>query len=150
MSLPAPSALVPHQGEAMLLESIDAVQQDGLVASLVVRGKPRFGRECGSLPAWMGPEIMAQAVSAFATYRSGPPYFPKPGLLLGIRKYHSSVTEFKHGARLEVSVRESTRDDSGGAVFDSILRINGAEIAAGMLTVFQPDDIFHALADQLE
>ncbi len=150
MSLPEPSALVPHQGDALLLDCIDAVQPDGLVASLVVRGEQAPGGECRSLPAWMGPEIMAQAISAFATYRSGPPYLPKPGLILGIRKYHSSVTEFKRGTRLAVSVRESTRDDAGGAVFDSTLSLNGAEIANGMLTVYQPDDIVQTLADQLE
>jgi predicted hotdog family 3-hydroxylacyl-ACP dehydratase len=148
--LPEPSALVPHQGDALLLDCIDAVRPDGLVASLVVRGEQPSGHGCRSLPAWMGPEIMAQAISAFATYRSGPPYLPKPGLILGIRKYHSNVTEFKHGTRLAVSVRESTCDDAGGAVFDATLCVNGAEIAAGMLTVYQPDNIVQTLADQFQ
>ena len=150
MSLPEPSALVPHQGDALLLDCIDAVRPDGLVASLIVRGEQPSGRERRSLPAWMGPEIMAQAISAFATYRSGPPYLPRPGLILGIRKYDSSVTEFKHGSRLAVNVRESTRDAAGRAVFDSTLCMNGAEIATGMLTVYQPDNIVQTLADQFE
>jgi predicted hotdog family 3-hydroxylacyl-ACP dehydratase len=150
VSLPEPSALVPHRGDALLLDCIDAVRPDGLVASLIVCGGRPSGGERRSLPAWMGPEIMAQAISAFATYRSGPPYHPKPGLILGIRKYHSSVTEFNHGTRLAVSVRESTRDDAGGAVFDSTLCMNGAEIATGMLTVYQTDNIVLTLADQFE
>jgi predicted hotdog family 3-hydroxylacyl-ACP dehydratase len=140
MSLPAPSVLVPHGGEALLLEAIDAVYPDGLEASLV----PRDG-----LPAWMGPEIMAQAVSAFATWRDGPPYHPKPGLLLGVRRYRSEATEFARGARLRVRVRESTRNEAGSAVFDSSVSVDGRDVAHGMLTVYQPDDVLATLADQL-
>jgi len=149
MNLPEPSLLVPHQGDALLLESIDAVYPDGLDAGLRVRGGPPFARDAGALPAWIGPEIMAQAVSAFATWRRGLPYRPKPGLLLGVRRYVSGISEFERGARLTVSVRESTRDDSGIAVFDAVLSANGARVAEGMLTVFEPDDVLETLAEQL-
>ena len=73
---------------------------------------------------------------------------PKPSFILGIRKYHSSVTEFKHGTRLAVSVRESTRDDAGGAVFDSTLSLHAPRSRPGCLTVYEPDNIVQALADQ--
>ena len=149
MSLPIPEMLAPHRGEALLLERIELVRADGLIASLTVRGQPPYGLNTGSLPTWAGPEIMAQAVSAFATIRSGQPYRPKPGLLLGVRSYRASASEFHPGALLSVSVRESTRDEAGRAVFDSTLSIDGLEIASGMLTVFQPDDVVQALAGQL-
>ena len=140
MSFPAAALLVPHRGEALLIETIDAVRPDGLVASLVAR-EP--------LPAWAGPEIMAQAISAFATWRDGPPYRPRPGLLLGVRSYRSSATGFGRGARLTVDVRESTRDDAGSAVFDSHLSMDGSPVAEAMLTVFQPEDVHATLAEQL-
>jgi predicted hotdog family 3-hydroxylacyl-ACP dehydratase len=149
VSLPEPAMVVPHRDDALLLDAIESAREDGLVATLVVRGGPPYGREAGALPGWAGPEIMAQAVSAFATLRSGPPYRPKPGLLLGLREYRSEVAEFQVGARLEVSVRESTRDEAGRAVFDSTLGMNGREIASGMLTVFQPDNVVRALEEQL-
>ena len=149
MILPDPTMLVPHEGEALLLERIESVRADGLVASLVIGGARPRGRRKDSLPGWMGPEIMAQAVSAFATLRSGPPYRPKPGLLLGIRIYRSEIDDFHHGACIRVSVHESTRDDAGRAVFDSTLSINGREVAKGMLTVFQPENIAESLAEQL-
>ncbi len=149
MSLPEPSLLVPHQGDALLLESIDAVRPDGLDASLRVRRLPPFSQDDGALPAWIGPEIMAQAISAFATWRLGPPYRPKPGLLLGVRRYIARVSEFERGARLTVTVRESTRDDSGIAVFDSVLSADGVEVAEAMLTVLQPEDVLATLAEQL-
>lgn len=149
MTLPDPAMLVPHEGEALLLERIESVRPDGLVATLVVGGANPGGRGESSLPGWMGPEIMAQAVSAFATIRSGPPYRPKPGLLLGIRTYRSEIDDFRQGSRIAVSVRESTRDDAGRAVFDSTLSIDGREVANGTLTVFQPENVVESLAGQL-
>lgn len=149
MNLPEASALVPHRGEALLLDTIDEAGGDRLIASLVVRGQSPFSSNDGALPAWTGPEIMAQAISAFATLRKGPPYLPKPGLLLGVRKFRSSLAEFPRGARIAVSVRESTRDDAGSAVFDSLLSIDGTPVAEGMLTVFEPEDVLEALAEQL-
>lgn len=149
MSLPAVSELVPHRGEALLLDTIDAVRPDGLTASLVVRGQTSFAGEDGALPAWTGPEIMAQAISAFATCRRGSPYRPKPGLLLGVRRYRCGSVAFAPGAKITVTVRESTRDESGGAVFDSTLAADGRDVAEGMLTVFEPDDMLEALGEQL-
>lgn len=149
MSLPEPSLLVPHRDDALLLESIDAVRADGLDASVRFGARSPFVQDDGAWPAWVGPEIMAQAISAFSTWRRGPPYRPKPGLLLGVRRYVSGISGFERGARLTVSVRESTRDDSGIAVFDSVLSVNGAGVAEGMLTVFEPEDVLATLADQL-
>lgn len=149
MNLPDPSLLVPHEGQALLLESIDAVRPDGLDASLRVGSRSLFMQSDGALPSWIGPEIMAQAISAFATWRRGPPYRAKPGLLLGLRRYQAEVSGFEPGARLTVTVRESTRDDSGIAVFDSVLSINGAAVADGMLTVIEPEDVLETLAEQL-
>jgi predicted hotdog family 3-hydroxylacyl-ACP dehydratase len=149
MSLPAPEMLVPHRGEALLLERIELVRADGLIASLTVRGQPPYGLSTGSLPTWAGPEIMAQAVSAFATIRSGQPYRPKPGLLLGLRAYRTEAHEFATGTHLSVNVRESTRDEAGWAVFDSTLSVDGKEFANGVLTVFQPVDVLEALAEQI-
>jgi predicted hotdog family 3-hydroxylacyl-ACP dehydratase len=149
VKLPEASALVPHRGDALLLDAIDEAGGDGLVASLVVRGQSPFSSDDGALPAWTGPEIMAQAISAFATLRKGPPYLPRPGLLLGVRRFRSALAEFPRGARITVSVRESTRDDAGSAVFDSFISVDGAPVAEGMLTVFEPEDVFAVLAEQL-
>lgn len=139
MKLPAPHELVPHRGPALLLDSIDAVHAHGLVASLTATAP---------VLSWMGPEIMAQAVSAFATLRQGPPFQPRPGLLLGLRFYHSTTAEFPPGERLTIEVRESTRE-GGSAVFDAKLTAGGVPVAEAMLTVLQPPDIHVALADQL-
>lgn len=149
MSLPEPAQLVPHRDQALLLETIESIAEDGLVASLVVRADAARDRESGTMPAWLGPEIMAQAVSAFATSRSGPPYRPQPGLLLGVRSYRSSAAGFRRGATIRVSVRESTCDGEGRAVFDAVLAVDGVDTADAMLTVYQPDDFLAALEGQI-
>lgn len=150
MSLPSPAELIPHQGEALLLDRIESADAGGLVASLTVRTGSAYSLPSGALAGWSGPEIMAQAVSAFATLRAGHPWNPKPGLLLGLRVYRSEVEEFPPGARLAVEARESTRDAEGRGVFDCSIRMNEKLLASGTLTVFQPDNAWEILRGQLE
>lgn len=150
MNLPIPAELVPHQGEALLLDRIESADAGGLVASLTVRTGSSFNLPNGALAGWAGPEIMAQAVSAFATLRAGRPWNAKPGLLLGLRAYRSETAEFPPGARLAVEVRESTRDAEGRGVFDCCIRMNEELLASGTLTVFQPDNAWEILREQMQ
>jgi len=149
VNTPDPAELVPHQGEALLLDQIDSVDAGGLVASLTVRTGSPYSLANGALAGWSGPEIMAQAVSAFATLHKGRPWSPKPGLLLGLRAHRCETSEFQSGARLAVEARESTRDAEGRAVFDCCIRADGKLLATGTLTVFQPDNAWEILREQL-
>lgn len=150
MNLPTPAELVPHQGEALLLDRIESADAEGLVASLTVRTGSSFSLPNGSLASWAGPEIMAQAVSAFATFHAGRPWNAKPGLLLGLRAYRCETEEFPRGACLAVEARESTRDADGRGVFDCRIRMNEKLLASGTLTVFQPDNAWDILREQME
>jgi predicted hotdog family 3-hydroxylacyl-ACP dehydratase len=150
LSLPSPAELVPHHGEALLLDRIESADAGGLVASLTVRTGSSFSLPSGSLASWAGPEIMAQAVSAFATFHAGRPWNAKPGLLLGLRAYRSETGEFPPGACLAVEARESTRDAEGRGVFDCRIRMNDKLLASGTLTVFQPDNAWEILREQME
>jgi predicted hotdog family 3-hydroxylacyl-ACP dehydratase len=136
------AAQVPHQFDALLLDEVTRVSEHALEARMVVRSGTAFSDELGNLPAWVGPEIMAQAVSALAGHRShsqsGRP--AAIGLLLGIRSYFAPHGEFRCGEELRVSVDESS-EDAGWAVFHcSISGLSGQVIASGTLTVFQPPD----------
>ena len=150
MNLPSPAELIPHQGEALLLDRIEAADADSLVASLTVRTGSPYSLPSGALASWSGPEIMAQAVSAFATFHTGRPWSPKPGLLLGLRAYRSEIDDFPPGARLAVEARESSRDAEGRGVFDCFIRMNEKLLASGTLTVFQPDNAWEILREQME
>lgn len=150
MTLPSPAELIPHQDEALLLDRIESADAGGLVASLTVRSGSPYSLANGALAGWSGPEIMAQAVSAFATLHAGRPWSPKPGLLLGLRAYRSETDEFPPGACLAVEARESTRDAEGRGVFDCCILLNEKLLATGTLTVFQPDNAWEILREQME
>jgi len=133
---------VPHRFDALLLDAVTQFTADGLEASLVVRPDTAFSDELGNLPAWAGPEIMAQAISALSGHRSlaqsGRP--AAIGLLLGVRSYVAPRGDFRCGDELRVSVAQSS-EESGWAVFDcTISGAAGEQLATGTLTVLQPPD----------
>jgi len=133
---------VPHRLDALLLDEVTQVTADTLEARLVVRPGTAFSDEFGNLPAWAGPEIMAQAISALSGHRSlarsGKP--AAIGLLLGVRAYASPRGDFHCGDVLRVSVTQSS-EEGGWAVFDcTICGSAGEQLAAGTLTVLQPPD----------
>jgi predicted hotdog family 3-hydroxylacyl-ACP dehydratase len=142
---PAPVALIPHRGDAVLLDEVVAADDSGLSAALTVRAGSVFGDPTGNLPGWVGAEIMAEAIAAFAGWRSLQSRgVPAPiGLLLGIRDYESTAAEFRAGERLRVDIARSSEDEEGHGVFDCSIQRAGTTVASGTLTVFQPvDDSF--------
>lgn len=136
------ATLLPHRNDALLLDGITAVNDKHLQASLTVRPGTAFSDPQGSLPAWVGPEIMAQAIAAFSGHRSmrerGRP--AAIGLLLGIRSYACTVADFRCGETLLVDVLESSEDEAGRAVFEGTITRDGGVVASARLTVFQPPD----------
>jgi predicted hotdog family 3-hydroxylacyl-ACP dehydratase len=136
------ATLLPHRNDALLLDAVTAVDARHLQARLEVRTGTAFSDAQGSLPAWVGPEIMAQAIAAFSGQRSmrecGRP--AAIGLLLGIRSYACTVADFRPGEALLVDVWESSEDEEGRAVFDATMTRDGATVASATLTVFQPPD----------
>ncbi len=141
-SLPRPAELLPHRHDAVLLDVITGAEADRLTARLVVRPGTAFSDGSGSLPGWVGPEIMAEAIAALSGYRSlqANGRAAGIGLLLGVRGYTATAGEFRPGEQLDVEVVESSEDEEGRAVFDGIIRTGGQVVASGTLTVFQPAD----------
>jgi predicted hotdog family 3-hydroxylacyl-ACP dehydratase len=139
---PRPADLIRHGSDAVLLDEICSGDSNRLEASLVVRRGTLYSDHLGHLPAWVGPELMAQAISALSGLRSlrahGRP--AAIGLLLGVRSYQAAVEEFRCGEALQVEVVESSEDEHGMAVFDGSIRREGEVVASGTLTVFQPPD----------
>lgn len=137
-----PADLIRHRGSAALLDEVCRDDETSLEARVVVRHGTAYSDRFGHLPAWVGPELMAQAISALSGLRSlrarGRP--AAIGLLLGVRSYRATVDEFRSGEVLLVEVTESSEDEDGMAVFDGRIRRAGELIASGRLTVFQPPD----------
>lgn len=142
-----PARLLSHRQDAVLLDEIVHADASRLTARLVVRPGTSFSDSSGNLPAWVGPEIMAQAISALSGWRSlrARGQLPGIGLLLGIRSYSAPAGDFLCGETLDVEVIESSEDEEGMAVFEGRIRRSGEVLATGALTVFQPaDDTFLA------
>ncbi len=141
-SMPPAEAVIPHRGAALLIERVLRADGTRLVAALTVRPGTAFSDPDGTLPAWMAPEIMAQAIAAYAGCKSlaergsAAPL----GLLLGVRHLRVALERFAPGDELQVEVLCTSSDEEGRGVFDCELRTAAAVAATATLTVFQPQD----------
>jgi predicted hotdog family 3-hydroxylacyl-ACP dehydratase len=140
--LPEPSAVVPHRGDALLLDRIVAVDALHLAAILRVRPGTTFSDAAGALPRWVAPEIMAQAVAAYAGCHALQQRgrASELGLLLGVRDLTMSLDSLAPGEDVRVEVCCTSADEEGRGVFDCRLLVAGEVIAAATLTAFQPQD----------
>lgn len=149
--MPEPGAVIPHRGDAVLLDDISLIEPNRLTASLTVRPGTAFSDADDKLPPWMGAEIMAQAIAAYAGERSlrRSGRLAPFGLLLGIRGYRGPRGSFEPGGRFEVEVVCSSEDEYGRGVFDCRILQRRRPVASGTLTVYQPqgpaDDYMEAI-----
>jgi predicted hotdog family 3-hydroxylacyl-ACP dehydratase len=142
-SMPTASSVIPHRGDALLIDRIDEMDGKRLLASLTVRRGTAFSDSHDRLPGWAAPEIMAQAVAAFAGCRSlrrGERPMPM-GLLLGVRQFRLDVEAFGPGEELRVEVLCTSADDEGHGVFDCKLHSAAGTVAVATLTAFQPQNL---------
>ncbi|QXI12444.1 hotdog family protein [Pseudomonas zeae] len=140
--IPWPLAeLLPHAGDMILIDSITSFDDEQIYTRLTVKTDGLFNLPDGSLPAWVGIELMAQSVAAFAgchARQKGNPV--ELGFLLGTRKFECNVEAFPAGSELTIHGLRSLEDDNGMGVFEC--HINGAGIhASARLNVFRPPQV---------
>ncbi|HWD33626.1 MAG TPA: hotdog family protein [Pseudomonas sp.] len=139
--------LLPHAGDMILIDQIDAFDEDQVHTRLTVRPGGLFNGADGSLPAWVGIELMAQSAAAFAGCRARTQGKPVAlGFLLGTRKFECNVECFPAGAELHIHARPSLEDDNGMAVFECDLHGPGIH-ASARLNVFSPPQTASYLAE---
>ncbi|MDD2724174.1 MAG: 3-hydroxylacyl-ACP dehydratase [Methylovulum sp.] len=128
--------LLPHAGGMMLLDKIIRFDDQSMVAEVIVNGNGLFGDE-QSVPALVGIEYMAQAISAHSGMMdkiAGRQSYL--GFLLGTRLYTSNVASFLTGAVLTVHVK-IVLQEQGLGVFDCKITAPGVLVEA-KLNVYQP------------
>ena len=133
--------LLPHAGDMILIDQVLAFDQEQIQTRLSVRPGGLFNREDGSLPAWLGIELMAQSVAAYAGCHArlqGRPV--ELGFLLGTRKFECNVEHFPAGAELHIHALRSLEDDNGMGVFECHLRGPGLH-ASARLNVYRPPQV---------
>jgi predicted hotdog family 3-hydroxylacyl-ACP dehydratase len=140
--MPTAEAVIPHRDHALLIDRIVAMDGKRLEAALTIRCGTAFSDAHGELPAWVAPEIMAQAVAAFAGCRSlrERGHAVPMGLLLGVRNLELAVESFRPGENVRVEVLCTSSDEEGRGVFDCELHTRRGIAAAATLTVFQPQE----------
>ncbi|WP_353147716.1 hotdog family protein [Pollutimonas bauzanensis] len=142
MNLPPVAQLIPHSGNVILIDEIVSFDKDTLVARAQIKQSGLFNQADGSLPAWLGLEIMAQAVAAWAgctAFSAGQPV--KLGFLLGTRRYDCQVPAFVAGSDLTISVACSLQDDAGIGTFDCQLHQSGHVVASARLNAYSPPNV---------
>lgn len=142
------SRLLAHRGDMLLLERVLDAEADRIRVLARVDAVAWYADPRGDMPAWVGIELMAQAVAAWAglaAWRDGAP--PKQGFLLGTRVYVCHVPVFPAGAELVVGAVEVFKENNGLAAFDCVITSGGETLAAATLKVFEPED-FAAFMEQ--
>lgn len=130
--------LLPHAGDMILIDQVLAFDEEQIRTRLEVRPGGLFNRADGSLPAWVGVELMAQSVAAYAGCRARQQGLPvELGFLLGTRKFECNVEHFPLGSTLEIHALRSLEDDNGMGVFECHLSGPGIT-ASARLNVFRP------------
>lgn len=132
--------LVPHRGPMLLVDRL--LDDDDEFVRVETTVRPGLFTEPEGLPAWVGIELMAQTIAAWAgVQRLKAGDRVKLGFLLGSRRYEATQPHFPLGARLEIEARQELMAQNGLAVFACRIAHEGRTLATAHLNVFQPDNI---------
>ncbi|WP_435634614.1 hotdog family protein [Pseudomonas solani] len=132
--------LVPHAGDMILIDRVLRFGDEDVETTATVR-PGLFSQDDGSLPAWVGVELMAQSIAAYAgcqARQAGQPV--ELGFLLGTRNFQCDVDRFPAGVELHIRATRTLQDDNGMGVFEC--QLGGPGIAAfARLNVFRPPQV---------
>jgi predicted hotdog family 3-hydroxylacyl-ACP dehydratase len=140
-SFPPVEQLLPHRGTMLLLAAVLACTDESLTAQARVEGDAWYADATGAMPAWIGIELMAQAIAAHVgllAMRAGNPM--RPGVLLGSRRYEVHTPAFAREALLRIEVKELLRGEEGHGAYECVIQHNGVVGAEAVIKVFQPRD----------
>lgn len=129
---------IPHRGPMRLVDRLVAADDEAASVEADVPSEGRFVRD-GRMPAYVGIELMAQAVAAWAgarARRAGAA--PRNGYLLGTRRFEASCAGFEAGCTLRIDVRCELIGDAGLGMFDCAIVQGGATLATARISVYEP------------
>ncbi|MGE1154739.1 hotdog family protein [Pseudomonas sp. MAFF 730085] len=139
--------LLPHAGDMILIDQVLSFDEEQVHTRATVTPGGLFNRPDGSLPAWVGIELMAQSVAAYAgCHARQKGQAVELGFLLGTRKFVCNVAHFPAGAELRIHGLRSLEDDNGMGVFECHLTGVGIQ-ASARLNVFRPPQAANYLAE---
>ncbi|WP_144138398.1 hotdog family protein [Paraburkholderia sp. BCC1884] len=134
-------AIIPHRGSMLLIDAVNAFDEETLTACASVQAGAWYADADGAMPAWIGIELMAQAIAAHVALlamRGGGR--ARPGVLLGSRSYKALQPAFAAGAQLIVQVVELLRSEEGHGAYECTIHHGDVRCAEAVVKVFQPAD----------
>lgn len=146
-SLASIENILPHRGTMLFQDEVRRYTEQETVCAFTIPANGWYADATNAMPAWLGVEIMAQAVAAhvaLTAIRAG--RNPKPGALLGTRDFKSSLPAFPAGKTLITRAVMEFIDESGLGVYQCHIAIDDQEISTATLKVYEPDDFDHFLA----
>jgi predicted hotdog family 3-hydroxylacyl-ACP dehydratase len=139
---PPVTELLPHRGAMLLIGRILGNTADAVTVEAVLSGTAWYAAADGTVPAWIGMELMAQAIAAHVSLvaiAAGKP--PRRGVLLGTRAYTATVPAYQAGDRLTVTVRSNFHDEASGlAAYACAIERADTRLAEAELKVYEPAD----------
>ncbi|WP_228981324.1 hotdog family protein [Paraburkholderia gardini] len=133
--------ILPHRGTMLLVDAVLTYTDETLSASAHVESDAWYADADGAMPAWIGIELMAQAIAAHVALlamRAGGR--ARPGVLLGSRSYSALVSAFAAGARLTIEAKELLRSEEGHSAYECTIDHDGVCYAQAVIKVYQPVD----------
>jgi len=131
---------IVHRPPMRLLDRIISISENDALAETVVRSDNPFFEPGRGLPAYVGLEMMAQAIAAIDGRKRRASGLPANiGFLLGCRRYLSKRASFAENEKLTVAATMVFGDGAMFA-FDCRLDDEQGEVATANLKVYAPAD----------
>ena len=138
--IPAIADLLPHDPPMVLLDRYISSDEKELIAETDITPASQFYTEGLGVPAYIGIEYIAQAVSAFnglKDQQSG--RVVRPGFLLGSRNVQITADYFDPDAIITTRV-EMSFNDGEMAVFDGHVFQDGQLKVKARINAYQPEN----------
>ena len=131
----------------LLIDAVTAYVDEQVTCTYRPLRDAWYSNADGDMPAWIGIEVMAQAVAAHVALDKRARNQPMClGALLGSRHYSTSVASFAANSELVLQAQLEFRDDSGLAAYTCTIESAGQTIANATLKVFEPDNFEQFIA----
>ncbi len=131
--------LLPQTGKMRLIDHVIDITDDFARCGMQVHQDNIFYHaDIGGIYAWIGIELMAQAVALFASHH-GTRNSPKTGLLLSARQFLHKNNTFLLGDQLIIEANKVYMEDNV-AVFNGKIFCHGECVASARLSAYQPSE----------
>ena len=137
------TSLVPHKGKMLLLSRVNRydLEERSVEAEYHVTEDCLFyDSAAGGVPAWVGLELIAQAISALAGLRGRQRgEKPKIGFILSFTSVRIEIPFFMTGTTVEIRAKEQSCMDMVYS-FEGSVFLEGGKVLEGNVTVMDVDE----------